>query len=125
MGGIIDFSIKYSLKKHAETLINAVKGVDEKASCVCQDSYATRQARFVREHVVTSYSGSQAMGTSGMLVVHVIQGHSLVAKDWNGFSDPYVRASLGLLSKRTQTVSRDCSPKWDCCLQLPVNVAHA
>mmetsp|Transcript_70953 Transcript_70953/g.164024 ORF Transcript_70953/g.164024 Transcript_70953/m.164024 type:complete len:885 (+) Transcript_70953:64-2718(+) len=123
--GLIDFSIKYSLKKQAETLINVLKGCDQSASCVSQDTYAMRQVKFVRNHVFMADGGSEDMGTMGMLTVHIIAARNLVAADWRGTSDPYLRVSLGLMSKQTHTVHRDCNPKWDCTLRLPVNVSHA
>jgi len=65
--GIIDFSIKYSLKKQAETLINVVRGCDERASCVSQDCYAMRQVSFARERVFAAAEGEEDAGTLGTL----------------------------------------------------------
>eukprot|EP00415_Alexandrium_ostenfeldii_P000232 UN0232 len=122
--GLIDFSIKYSLKKHAETLVNVLKGCDQRASCVSQDSYAMRQVRFVRDHVFRAEGCDEDAGSLGVLTVHVFSGRNLVAADWQGTSDPYVRVTLGLLCQQTHTVQRNCNPSWDCIVKLPVNAQH-
>eukprot|EP00927_Polykrikos_kofoidii_P066826 TRINITY_DN62388_c0_g1_i1.p1 TRINITY_DN62388_c0_g1~~TRINITY_DN62388_c0_g1_i1.p1 ORF type:complete len:931 (+),score=103.17 TRINITY_DN62388_c0_g1_i1:118-2793(+) len=120
--GIIDFSIKYSLKKESETLLNAFKGVSEKASCVSQELYASRQIEFVRENVVEKFNDD--IGTLGRLRVDVISGQGLRVADITGTSDPYVVVKLGLASRRTQTIKRNLNPQWNATLFLPVHTEH-
>jgi 1-phosphatidylinositol-4-phosphate 5-kinase len=127
--GIIDFSIKYGLKKQTETLVNVVRGVSDDASCVAADTYAQRQAQFLRHQLFAEAAEPEAddsstFGTYGMLLIEISAGHDLVAADWEGTSDPYVRVTLGLLSTRTQTIKCNCNPSWDAKLRLPVNESH-
>merc|ERR1712150_285371 len=67
---------------------------------------------------------SSTFGTYGMLLIEISAGHDLVAADWEGTTDPYVRVTLGLLSTRTQTIRCNCNPSWDAKLRLPVNESH-
>jgi len=128
--GIIDFSIKYGLRKQTETLLNVVRGCSDDASCVASDTYAKRQAHFLRHQLFAQAIEPEAgdigtFGTCGMLLVEILAGHDLVAADWEGSSDPYVRVNLGLHSTRTQTIKCNCNPSWDAKLRLPVNQSHA
>jgi len=125
--GIIDFSIKYGLRKQTETLINVVKGCSDDASCVASDTYAKRQAHFLHHQLFAEVVEPEVFtfGTCGMLLVEILAGHALVAADWEGTSDPYVKVTLGLHSARTQTVKCNCNPSWDAKLRLPVNESHA
>lgn len=123
--GIIDFLIKYTITKQTENLCRVAQGCGESASCVSQDDYAIRQVSFVRDYVVASLEASADMGTVGQICVFVSSANRLVAADWTGTSDPYVRVTLGLIRRKTHTVRKSCNPKWDCCVYLPVNEDHA
>lgn len=123
--GIIDFSIKYGIKKQSETLVNLISGSGESSSCVSEDTYAMRQARFVRDHVILSAPENEHEGTLGEIVIEVLSARDLVAADWTLTSDPYVRATVGLQSRRTHTILRNCNPEWNASLTLPLNQVHA
>lgn len=122
--GIIDFSIKYSIKKQAENLLRVAQGTGEKTSCVSADTYAERQLMFVYEKVVQTMPGAGDIGTEGRLRVQVLRAENLIAADWNGKSDPYVTVKLGLCVKRTATIPTTRNPVWNCLLYLPVHEAH-
>ncbi|KAL8137276.1 hypothetical protein V2J09_003277 [Rumex salicifolius] len=47
------------------------------------------------------------------LVVQVIESRNLLAMDYNGFSDPYVKLQLGRHNFRTRVVKKCLDPKWD------------
>lgn len=123
--GLIDFLVGYSLKKQTENLFRVAQGRGEDASCVSPEAYATRQVRFVRERVVKAEPPEEDCGTLGVLRVQVLNAQKLVAADWIGTSDPYVRVTLGLFSQQTHVVKMTCYPRWDCTLYLPVNEHHA
>eukprot|EP00446_Apocalathium_sp_SHHI-4_P066352 CAMPEP_0177519140 /NCGR_PEP_ID=MMETSP0369-20130122/46924_1 /TAXON_ID=447022 ORGANISM="Scrippsiella hangoei-like, Strain SHHI-4" /NCGR_SAMPLE_ID=MMETSP0369 /ASSEMBLY_ACC=CAM_ASM_000364 /LENGTH=913 /DNA_ID=CAMNT_0018998343 /DNA_START=137 /DNA_END=2876 /DNA_ORIENTATION=+ len=120
--GLIDFLIMYDLGKQTENFIRVVQGHGEDASCVSPPSYAKRQAVFIRDRVLTC--GHAEPGTLGRLQVEIISAENLVAADWIGTSDPYVRVTLGLLHRQTDMVRRDCNPRWGSTLFLPVNESH-
>lgn len=122
--GIIDFSIKYSLKKETETLLNVAKGCGVRASCVSEDNYAMRQVRFMRDAVMRPVPQEYDMGTKGLLRLSIYSAHDLIAADWIGTSDPYVRATLGMLSRSTEVIKRNCNPVWNTTLFLPVDDFH-
>lgn len=122
--GIIDFSIKYSLKKQAENLLRVVEGSADKASCVSAETYAERQVRFLREKVLAMMPGGLHVGTRGRLSVKIVQANNLIAADWNRTSDPYANVKLGLVGGKTQTVLKNCNPVWNEELHLPVNDGH-
>lgn len=122
--GLIDFSIKYSLKKQTENLMHVIAGRGEQVSCVSQDTYAMRQVRFVREKVVVLTRGQDDYGNRGKLRVRIISAQGLRAADWIGTSDPYVRVTLGLLCRQTPIVKRNCNPKWEVTIDMPVNEEH-
>jgi len=121
--GLIDFLIGYDLRKEGEHLIRVAQGHGEDASCVSPQDYAARQVKFVRDALMPE--GDEVMGSLGVLRVDVRCARDLVAADWLGTSDPYVQVSLGLLNRRTHTIPRDCNPRWQCELLLPVNQQHA
>lgn len=50
--GIVDVLIEYGLRKRLEHLLYTVKGVGQTASVTDPNSYAKRQRRFFREHVL-------------------------------------------------------------------------
>jgi len=122
--GIIDFSIKYSIKKQAENLLRVAQGTGEKTSCVSADTYAERQLAFVYQKVIRTMPGFGDIGTEGQLRVEVLRAENLIAADWNGKSDPYVTVKLGLCVKRTVTIPTTKSPVWNTFLYLPVHSAH-
>ncbi|CAE7393752.1 unnamed protein product, partial [Symbiodinium necroappetens] len=122
--GIIDFSIKYSIKKQAENLLRVAQGTGEKTSCVSADTYAERQLMFLYEKVVQTMPGAGDIGTEGRLRIQVLRAENLIAADWNGKSDPYVTVKLGLCVKRTATIPTTRNPVWNCLLYLPVHEAH-
>ncbi len=46
------------------------------------------------------------------IFIKVIQARNLMAKDSNGFSDPYVQISLGSSTVRTTTRKKNLNPDW-------------
>ncbi|CAJ1351695.1 unnamed protein product [Effrenium voratum] len=53
--GIVDVLIEYGLRKRLEHLLHTVKGVGHKASVTDPVSYAKRQRKFFRDHVLPRY----------------------------------------------------------------------
>lgn len=51
----------------------------------------------------------------GVLMVTIVGARDLVAKDFNGLSDPYValQTQLGSIKKRTKVAERTLNPTWD------------
>ncbi|ERN19192.1 C2 and GRAM domain-containing protein At1g03370 isoform X2 [Amborella trichopoda] len=47
------------------------------------------------------------------LSVYVIEARGLLAKDLNGFSDPYVKIQLGRCKYRTKVVKKNLNPSWN------------
>lgn len=47
------------------------------------------------------------------LLVHIIEARNLLAKDSNGFSDPFVVLQLGNQKFRTKVVDMSLNPTWD------------
>ncbi|BBN07769.1 hypothetical protein MPTK1_4g06300 [Marchantia polymorpha subsp. ruderalis] len=46
------------------------------------------------------------------LYVQVVEARNLIAKDPNGFSDPFVRLALGATKSRTVVVHKNLNPSW-------------
>eukprot|EP00929_Paragymnodinium_shiwhaense_P042159 TRINITY_DN21868_c0_g1_i1.p1 TRINITY_DN21868_c0_g1~~TRINITY_DN21868_c0_g1_i1.p1 ORF type:complete len:925 (+),score=195.40 TRINITY_DN21868_c0_g1_i1:81-2855(+) len=122
--GLIDFSIKYSLKKQGENLVKVACGHGETASCVSPEAYALRQVRFLRTSVVDELPSQDDYGSLGMLQVDVKRAKDLVAADWTFTSDPYVVVTVGLVRRQTHAVPKTCNPEWNSTLYLPVNESH-
>lgn len=51
-------------------------------------------------------------GSVGVLYVRVVAGYNLINADDVGFSDPYVRVTLGRKMKRTEVINDSLNPKW-------------
>lgn len=47
------------------------------------------------------------------LLVHIIEARNLLAKDSNGFSDPFVVLQLGNQKFRTKVIDMSLNPTWD------------
>eukprot|EP01119_Soliformovum_irregulare_P017806 TRINITY_DN5349_c0_g1_i1.p1 TRINITY_DN5349_c0_g1~~TRINITY_DN5349_c0_g1_i1.p1 ORF type:complete len:138 (-),score=25.19 TRINITY_DN5349_c0_g1_i1:43-456(-) len=60
--------------------------------------------------------------------VRVIEGEKLVAKDSNGFSDPYVRLSIDRSTyqpPQTKVQQKTLDPKWDEVFEIAFKEEHA
>ena len=57
-----------------------------------------------------------AVGTLG---VTVLNATGLKAMDRNGFSDPYVKVSVAGVTKKTKTMKKTLSPRWDEFMEFP------
>ncbi|KAG9305463.1 hypothetical protein G9A89_021181 [Geosiphon pyriformis] len=55
------------------------------------------------------------------LRVDIIEGKELVAKDRNGYSDPYVVLQIGDEIHQTQVVNKNLNPRWDASFETPVS----
>ena len=53
------------------------------------------------------------LGCSGAVAVHLHRGRGLKSMDRNGFSDPYVKLSLGRERVTSKTISKTLDPAWD------------
>jgi Ca2+-dependent lipid-binding protein len=50
--------------------------------------------------------------TRSQVFIKIIRARNLMAKDSNGFSDPYVKVTMGLSSVRTTTRKMNLNPDW-------------
>jgi hypothetical protein len=50
---------------------------------------------------------------TGVLVVHLLRGSQLLARDAGGTSDPYVKISLGEQNVKSSVVPNTLNPVWD------------
>ena len=74
-----------------------------------------KQAASELERMMGGWSGTQKAraAQTGSLEVHIVRAKNLVAKDRNGFSDPYVQVHLGQKKHRTKTLMRTLNPEWN------------
>ncbi|KAF5186642.1 Multiple c2 and transmembrane domain-containing protein [Thalictrum thalictroides] len=69
-----------------------------------------------------AYDGSRnANGGSGcgLIELSLIEARDLVAADFRGTSDPYVRVQYGNIKKRTKVIYKTLSPQWNQTLEFP------
>mmetsp|Transcript_40650 Transcript_40650/g.135449 ORF Transcript_40650/g.135449 Transcript_40650/m.135449 type:complete len:389 (+) Transcript_40650:39-1205(+) len=57
---------------------------------------------------------------AGILVVRLIRAHDLIAADFTGKSDPYVKVTCGKAKSKTRVIRRTLSPEWNEVLRLNV-----
>ena len=50
---------------------------------------------------------------AGILIVRLIRAHDLIAADFTGKSDPYVKATCGKAKSKTRVIRRTLSPEWN------------
>lgn len=55
------------------------------------------------------------------LLVRVLEARNLAAKDLNGFSDPYVRVTVGKSKAKSATIYKNLNPVWNEELLLTVH----
>lgn len=56
---------------------------------------------------------------NGWIVLVLVEARDLIAADWRGTSDPYVRVQYGNLKKRTKVVYKTLNPQWNQTLEFP------
>jgi len=66
----------------------------------------------IRESVLAPAARSDR-NERGVLIVRVLCANDLVAADHRGTSDPYASVKLGSSKRRTSTIMRTLSPKWN------------
>lgn len=62
---------------------------------------------------------SLAESGNGWIELVLVEARDLIAADWRGTSDPYVRVQYGNLKKRTKVVYKTLNPKWNQTLEFP------
>ncbi|KAL0066522.1 phosphatidylserine decarboxylase [Marasmius tenuissimus] len=66
-----------------------------------------------KNHSRAGSTTSLVEGSRGVLRVQVVGCNNLLAKDSNGFSDPYVNVTLGQTKFQTPVISRSLNPVYD------------
>lgn len=61
------------------------------------------------------------MGMGLQLIVQVLKGRNLAAKDKSGTSDPFLILSLGDSKEATSVVSKSLNPEWNQTFEFPIN----
>ena len=62
---------------------------------------------------------SPAETGNGWIVLVLVEARDLIAADWRGTSDPYVRVQYGNLKKRTKVVYKTLNPQWNQTFEFP------
>ncbi|ERN03977.1 extended synaptotagmin-1 isoform X1 [Amborella trichopoda] len=84
----------------------------------------TGELRLQIEASVFEYNDSQKGTTgsvSGWIELVLIEARDMIAADWRGTSDPYVRVQYGNIKKRTKVVQKTLNPQWNQILEFPDN----
>eukprot|EP01018_Ginkgo_biloba_P027009 Gb_21359 [translate_table: standard] len=56
---------------------------------------------------------------NGWIELVLVEARDLIAADWRGTSDPYVRVQYGSTKKRTKVVYKTLNPQWSQTLEFP------
>nr|GMD00046.1 synaptotagmin-5-like isoform X2 [Ipomoea batatas] len=67
---------------------------------------------------VDDYEGSKGP-RNGWIELTLIEGRDLIAADFRGTSDPYVRVHYGNLKRRTKVMYKTLNPQWHQTLEFP------
>ncbi|GLJ11106.1 hypothetical protein SUGI_0143120 [Cryptomeria japonica] len=65
------------------------------------------------------YQTSSTDTGNGWIELVLIEAKDLVAADWRGSSDPYVRVQYGSMKKRTKVMYKTLNPQWNQTLEFP------
>lgn len=61
------------------------------------------------------------MRTSRQLVVVIVRAHGVIAMDFNGKSDPWVKVKFGDKVKKTQVIKKTLEPEWNEDFSFPID----
>ena len=101
------FSHDDKLGEIKEVDLSALQGVD------CWHYNLNLPTQGTLEFTVTWLEQNERLIANGTLTLTLLSGKGLMAADANGFSDPYVKLTLGKVHKKSKTVPKTLNPMWD------------